>query len=1330
MPASSDRDRRFAQAEAALAEYLARAAAGEPLEFEPWLAGHPAIERELRELHAVCGVLRQPQPDAHEGGAELMLEALDALGRAPNRFGEYAVEPTPLAQGGMGTIFSARDRALRRELVLKILRRGGGRGAEARRFARFLTEARVTSQLGHPGIVPVYEIGLDAQQQPYFAMKRVEGRTLESAFDSLAAGDPNWTQARALGVLQRVCEAVSFAHAKGVIHRDLKPANVMVGEFGEVYVMDWGLARELGRRDAHDLRLQTGANAPGQELGDSPLVTLDGSVVGTPAYMPPEQARGEIEKLTTRSDVYSIGALLYHLLAGERPYVQPGARATARSVLLQVLAGPPRPLHELRRDIPAELVAICEKAMARDPAQRYADTLALSEDLRAFLENRVVRAYQTGALAEFRKWVARNRALALASAAAILIALCGLAWVSLVQTSARRAIGRTLQDARAIALADASKAAETVDPLRALLLAKEAAHVQLSTDVESQLHSALVGSLEDALFRGHPGRFSPALFSPSGDSVLYASGARGARISELEGSASVELSSDDRSLSAAAFAPDGLHVVTGAEDGTLRLWDRATLRNRRLEGHTDFVLAVACSSRGRIASSSLDGSVRVWEADGTALGEFHGHTGRITALAWLPDGERLASAAQDGDVYVWRLDGGAPEHLRHYAPVLALAISPEGRILSGTEDGFAWIWEVSTPRSAQLFAEHSAVTSVAFSHDGRQFAIGRRNGTARVLLSGGEQVAELRGHTSAVCSIAFSPDDQLLATAGGEDRTGRVWDQKGRVVCVLRGHTGSVNCVQFAPDFTPDRGRLLSSSTDGTARTWHLKGAEIATYRSVEFGARAVAVSGVGRRQALIVGATGPARLQGGVRPHTYGPANEALHSAKFSRDAQRVLVAGESGVVRVFELDETPLAEIQTHDPECLADFSPQDSNLILVWAGATAQLWELREHRPRLVRSFAGHEDRVLCAAFSQNGRKIVTGSRDRLARVFDVDSGVCEVTFVGHLGPVVSALFSSDGRRVLTAGDQTARIWDLATGRGRPLLHTSAAEVAVFSPSDELVGVGCSDGTAWLWETETARLRAQLPGHSAGVISAEFEWDESASSLYLATACADGNVRIRCTTAGGVLAIVERKTLGRRFTHAEIEQYSAILGHDYDALLAAYQFIEPRLAQEVVVADVAADVEAEAQLPADVRLEALGVLQGLCDDPRHVCERTWECVRTNGLAGEQYARALRWARTADELAHGDLGVRLVLGVALHRVGHEAEALRTLQAIDARFGARDREQQELCTAALALVQHALGNDESARAELARLPDPSAEPAPRPERAFFAEALALRAPR
>ena len=392
--------------------------------------------------------LRASLPESPDATA-LVLERLLAHGARGTRYQARG----EVARGGMGVILRVWDEDLRRELAMKVVLGEEGVASVGtvapKLLGRFLEEAQVTGQLDHPGIVPVHELGLDERGSVFFTMRLVKGRDLKEIFERVHAGDAEWTLTRVLWVLLKVCDAMAYAHAKGVVHRDLKPANVMVGRFGEVYVMDWGLARVLGRPDLHDLRLkrdetaqslvQSDRRADASHSADSLLFTMDGDVVGTPAYMAPEQARGEIEKLGPRSDVYALGAMLYHLLAGEMPYVPKGARVSQHAVLKMTLESAPRSLQAAAPAAPEELVAICERAMARAPEQRYADMGALGTDLRAYLENRVVQAHKRGAWVELVKWVQRNRALAAAWSAVLVVALLGLGATVFVQVRGRRA---------------------------------------------------------------------------------------------------------------------------------------------------------------------------------------------------------------------------------------------------------------------------------------------------------------------------------------------------------------------------------------------------------------------------------------------------------------------------------------------------------------------------------------------------------------------------------------------------------------------------------------------------------------------------------------------------------------------------------------------------------------------------------------------------------------------------------------------------------------------------------------------------------------------------
>ncbi len=436
-----------------------------------------------------------------------------------------------IARGGMGAILQVWDGSLDRPLAMKVILESGSPESQSppspvneTRLTRFLEEARVTGQLDHPGIVPVHELGVDSEGRVFFTMKLVKGRDLKTIFNLVFAGNEGWNETRALGVLLKVCEAMAYAHAKGVIHRDLKPANVMVGDFGEVYVMDWGLARVQGKKDAHGLKLRpdgvslsslkTERRREREEAPDSPLITMDGIVVGTPAYMPPEQARGDVEALGPRSDVYSIGAMLYHLLARQMPYVPSGARISTRTILAAVIQGPPTPLATLRRDAPAELVAIVDKAMAQERERRYASTLELADDLRAFLENRVVTAYETGPIAELRKWVVRNKPLAATIAAALL----GLVAAILLVNDARIKANEARADAdRNATAAKESEAKAKENEIKAEIAAEAAqrekdevlrlADVQRLKDLETDsarlwpAHLENVAGIEDWLGR-------------------------------------------------------------------------------------------------------------------------------------------------------------------------------------------------------------------------------------------------------------------------------------------------------------------------------------------------------------------------------------------------------------------------------------------------------------------------------------------------------------------------------------------------------------------------------------------------------------------------------------------------------------------------------------------------------------------------------------------------------------------------------------------------------------------------------------------------------------
>jgi len=418
-----------------------------------------ALERLLREDEraglvpdeppGVPPLIAAPDSDSldgrcEEGMAGAISSAEDILARLSERESNAAryARGEEVGHGGQGTVHRVHDEDLHRDLAMKVLRKKidvhtGSGSAEMNTAGRFLEEAQITGQLDHPGIVPVHELGLDDEGKLFFTMKLVRGEDLRTVFGKVKTGEDGWNRARALGVLLRVCEAMAYAHAKRVIHRDLKPANVMVGHFGEVYVMDWGVARVLGEEGASESQAPDGTEEAedgrgGEVVSDmrsgesgGVLKTLDGHVVGTPAYMSPEQALGHQRRVGPHSDVYSAGAMLYELLAGNMPYAEPARSMHNYVVWYQVQKGPPRPLSKVAPEAPDELVAICECAMAREPEGRYRDMSELAADLSAYLEHRVVSAYDAGAMAQLRKWIERNKPLATAMAGIFVVLVIG-----------------------------------------------------------------------------------------------------------------------------------------------------------------------------------------------------------------------------------------------------------------------------------------------------------------------------------------------------------------------------------------------------------------------------------------------------------------------------------------------------------------------------------------------------------------------------------------------------------------------------------------------------------------------------------------------------------------------------------------------------------------------------------------------------------------------------------------------------------------------------------------------------------------------------------------
>jgi WD40 repeat protein/serine/threonine protein kinase len=773
-----------------LVEELQQSRADRHREDEP----APAVARPLSETVAYHGppsLGRAPaDPDRTTAGAgrPAAARSVDERFRIVRRF----------ARGGLGEVFLAIDPELDRQVAVKELRDYHAHDPTSQ--ARFLLEARLTGRLEHPGIVPVYGLGRYSDGRPYYAMRLIQGETLGRAIERFYSQEETPREParreiafrRLLRSLIDACNAVAYAHSRGVVHRDLKPDNIMLGRFGETLVVDWGLAKSIAAPDPAATAGTDSLDLAGPASDDSSSLTRPGSALGTPQYMSPEQAAGDLDRVGPASDVYSLGATLYCLLVGHGPFDTGDVAEVLQRVRRGIFPSPRR----VRRSIDPALEAACLKAMSVNPEDRHATPTALAEEIEVWLADVRYRAEHERALGDIRRSLAR-----------------------LAIERAGRLFERGMIGEGMLWLA---RALENIPP----------DSPELDRAVRAGLGGWHVGTKLVERTLGHRDVVHAVAFSPDGRRLATACADRTARLWDVAtGSMLASPMSHEGAVRAVAFSPTGRLAATAGDDGMLRLWDAVTGASVGRAGRRDAPVSALCFSPdgSRVATASRAGIPWLWDGvSGRPIGEPApwpgGPEASILAVAFDPDGTRLAVAGDDGTVCVWDATTGTRtgQSPRHESTVHALAFSPDGRkLLGGCRDGRARLWDAGdgTLLVELTHGDGAEVGCIAFSPDGRSIASACSDGTARLWDgASGRPIGEPMAHRGPVDRLAFHPEGTIVATAG-RDGTARLWDAGTALpIGPPLEHRGAVLALAFSPDGR----RLATASADAMARCWRV----------------------------------------------------------------------------------------------------------------------------------------------------------------------------------------------------------------------------------------------------------------------------------------------------------------------------------------------------------------------------------------------------------------------------------------------------------------------------------------------------------------------------
>ena len=1240
-------------------------------------------------------------------------------------FGDYELLHE-IARGGMGVVYKARQVSLNRIVAVKMIL--SGQLASEEDVRRFYTEAEAAAQLDHPGIVSIFEVGRH-QDQHFFSMAYVDGPSLARR----VANGP-LPPREAAELLKSVSEAVHYAHEKGVIHRDLKPGNILLGTDGRPRVTDFGLAKLTEQRDES--------------------LTGTGQILGTPAYMPPEQAAAKISAIGRHSDVYSLGAVLYCLLTGRPPFYA----ATPLETLLQVQQQEPVSLRALNGTVPRDLETIVLKCLDKSPSRRYATAQQLAEELQRYLEGRPILARPVSRTERAWRWCKRNPVVASLSTLAIGLLLA----VSIVSFVAYRREVKLSADLTN----ESGKLAKSLDNEKSLTAAETKAKNEMrkarddereqrervdakEKQVRRNLYAAHMNLAQAAWEEGRVSRVLQLLkqYEPG----TPADDLRGFEWFYWNKLCHRDLLTlDSPYASRVAFSPNGAQLASVANGGTVRVWDMATgEQTLTFEGHQGARDAIAFSPDGKKivtsggeqydsdAKSFRLGGMVFWDAaTGQELMSLTGHTAVINSVAFSPDGTRIASASDDHVVKVWDVASGQEiaTFKGHSDSVKSVSFSPDGRrIASASFDGTVLVWDATTAKVILvLLVNQRSVRCVAFSSNGGRLAASHGDEVTIWDSTSGISIGALKHHSFGVNSFAWSPDDTRIAVASPD--TVALWDTTTRqAIVTLKDRPSEVLSVAFSPDGK----QIASASSNGRVKLWEARTEKLtATKQMLGQWELYAAISPDGTQVASHGFDSGEHVAK--VWDTTTGQVISSLKGLKswsskfaFTADGTRIVSPGHDGTVTfwdVFTGRESENVRLQDGNSEDQNVWlSPDGERIALRREDGTIQFWSTSTgHQTQTLKGLPGKSTHI---AISENGARIASAKENGLVQVWDANSGEAIATVHTRYSYLMNVALNSDGTKLATVdGIGTVKLWDAVNGKELLTFieESRMTDGVAFSP-DGMRIVASGVGQFKIWDTVSGQETLTLTGVTASSLLQPPAFSRDGTRIVIAgnfggslwdsgPRTADWKTRQRATLLleGLLPTVSSRDALLTAIEEAHsfskpVRQIAKTLVPTFwtarivETHWTAQRLVDEQFGKGLFQDEVVASLSADTKLAPAVRVEALELARKKEGDSNALISASWNVVLLRDQPQAAYSRALRQAELANRLSPETVNPICTLGIAQYRAGQFEVAARTLTKSSELNTKQRGWPYPTDLAFLAMAQQQLGQKDNPRATLAR---------------------------